>query len=194
MDERPPLPVRLVIGLGNPGARYALTRHNVGFMVAEVLAMRCRAEFSVRLPSAVAAQFTTEHAESWIAKPLCFMNRSGRAVRELLANCGDADAGILVIYDDFHLPLGRIRFRAKGSAGGQNGVKSIIETLGTEDFHRLRIGIGEPPPFVNPADFVLEPVPLGERDQLRDVIDLATEGADAWLRTGDIQGCMNQYN
>lgn len=163
-------------------------------MAAEVLAMRCHVEFSLRLAHAVAARFTSEVAENWIAKPLCFMNRSGWAVRELLANCGDADAGILIIYDDFHLPLGRIRFRAKGSAGGQNGVKSIIETLGTEDFHRLRIGIGAPSPHVDPADFVLEPVPLGERDQLREVIDLAAEGADAWLRSGDIQGCMNQYN
>lgn len=206
--------IRVVVGLGNPGARYAMTRHNVGFMLADILADRLGVSFDVKLEYCVAARFDSEGVEAWIVKPQCYMNRSGLAVREVLSRGGDAAAGILVAYDDFHLPLGRIRFRARGSAGGQNGVKSVIEVLGTEEFDRLRVGIGpnptcepdgepdsEPssgdvewPALQNPADYVLSVVPEVERDLLRDTLDRATDGAHDWLRTGDVRDCMNRYN
>ncbi len=146
-DEPDPVDetVRIVVGLGNPGARYAMTRHNAGFMVADVLADRLGVSFDLKLEYSVAARVEAEGVEAWIVKPQCYMNRSGLAVREVLSRGGDAAAGILVAYDDFHLPLGRIRFRASGSAGGQNGVKSVIEVLGTEEFGRLRVGIGPAP-------------------------------------------------
>ena len=187
-------PTRIVVGLGNPGPRYRDTRHNVGFRAVDLLAERLRVEREEPLSHSVAARIQVGEARVWLAKPLTFMNRSGRAVRELLEVSGDVDAGILIIYDDFHLPLGRIRFRPKGSAGGQNGVKSIIETLGREDFGRLRIGIGSPRAGEDPADHVLSPVPPGERRVLEETIELAAEGAESWIRSGDLVDCMNRYN
>jgi len=223
-DERPE--TRIVVGLGNPGARYERTRHNVGFRIADRLASRLGRSFDVRLASGVAFRHRIEveieaagvapsgppdevvepsgealarpnpgrGIEVWCAKPFTYMNRSGAAVLELLAKCGDSQAGILIAYDDFHLPLGKLRFRASGSAGGQNGVQSVIDALGRADFPRLRVGIGSPAPGEDPADYVLAEVPPSDVEVLEEAVERAAEGAEAWARGADVRDCMNRYN
>jgi len=186
--------VRLVVGLGNPGPRYADTRHNAGFLLADRLAARCGARFDIRGSHFVAARGRVGDTDLWIAKPSCYMNRSGLAVLELIDECGVQVTGILVAYDDFHLPFGALRFRRKGSAGGQNGVQNILDLLGREEFRRLRIGIGSPAPGEDPADHVLAPIPPSERRVLDATLEAGAEGAELFARTGDIDTCMNRYN
>jgi PTH1 family peptidyl-tRNA hydrolase len=177
--------VKLVVGLGNPGARYAATRHNVGFRVVEAFAAAHR----IRLQSAgdlAVGRGALAGEELWVAEPLGYMNRSGSAVRGLLEETSGEPGALLVVYDDLDLPLGQLRFKRAGGHGGHNGVRSIIEALGTDSFLRLKVGIGRPPVGRDPVEYVLEPfsaqegavmVPAVER--ARDAITVAlTEGVD----------------
>ena len=144
--------IKLIVGLGNPGNKYVKTRHNAGFNVLDILAgdngwknWRDTSHISVR----------TSVGKIILAKPALFMNNSGDAVRALLDYHGISPDEMIVISDDFSLELGLLRFRLKGSSGGHNGLESIINHTGTSSFPRLRIGIGQVPPFIDPADFVL---------------------------------------
>ena len=138
-----PSPFRLLVGLGNPGRDYAGTRHNVGFMIADRLAAKSRAEFRTEKGWKAAVAKT---GDLLLCKPLTYMNLSGESVRAVSDFYKIAPAEVLVVLDDTALPLGRLRFRPEGSAGGHNGLKSIIEHLGTPAFPRLRIGIGAAEP------------------------------------------------
>jgi PTH1 family peptidyl-tRNA hydrolase len=185
--------VSLVVGLGNPGRRYRATRHNIGFMVVETL--RGRAGDPEERESCHSALWRAEVAgrEVVLARPLAFMNRSGAPVRELAEKCGASPEEVLVVCDDFHLDFGVLRLRRVGSHGGHNGMRSIIAALGTQEFPRLRIGIGAAPPGEDPAEFVLEKFGADERDRLDDVVAQAADCVELVLKAGLEEG-MNRYN
>ncbi len=169
--------MKAVVGLGNPGPEYALTRHNLGFMVVDLLAQRWGARWR---PGR--GDYWEAEGEALLVKPTTFMNLSGIAVRQLAERYGLEPEEILVIVDDVNLPFGRLRLRTKGSSGGHRGLESIIFHLGTENFPRLRVGIGPKPEGLSLADFVLSEFTEEERKNLPKVLEAAAQGAELWLR------------
>lgn len=172
----------LVAGLGNPGKQYSLTRHNVGFMVADALAGELAAEFSFRKFAAEFSQTKVGREKIILVKPQTYMNKSGEAVARFVHYFKIPSNRMLVMYDDFHLELGVVRLRLRGSAGGHNGVQSIIETLGTADFPRLRIGVGKP--CGDTADFVLAEFAPAEKVILQKSISRSVKIVGAVFRDG----------
>jgi PTH1 family peptidyl-tRNA hydrolase len=184
----------LIAGLGNPGAQYEWTRHNCGFLVIDELARRAGREVRVRECQALTARVHIGGAEALLVKPQTFMNLSGVAVRELMVRYEISDAArVLVISDDFALPFGRLRVRSKGSAGGHNGLKSVIAKLGTQDFPRLRLGIAPDHPIRDSAAFVLAEFSRGERDALAEMVTRAADAVEVVLTKG-IAEAMSRYN
>jgi len=185
--------MKLVVGLGNPGPKYAGTRHNIGFDVVDYLAAapgvgRWRSRFEAQVTEAV------EGAEQvLLVKPETFMNLSGRAVRAAMDFYKVPVSDLLVVCDDIALPLGKLRARAKGSDGGQKGLRSIQEHLGTPDYPRLRIGVGSPGEHLDAADHVLSRFKPGERAAVADAVAQAALGVLLWVRQG-IDVCMNRVN
>jgi PTH1 family peptidyl-tRNA hydrolase len=184
--------VRLVVGLGNPGERYRSTRHNAGFMALDLLAARVRVAFR-DAEDASTAETRLGDEPVLLVKPLCFMNRSGVPVARLLAARGAAPSDLVVIVDDVALETGRIRVRATGGHGGHNGLRSLVETLGTEEFVRVRIGVrsGELPRDLSP--YVLSDVPADEARAVEAGIALAADAAEAVVREG-AAAAMNRFN
>lgn len=176
--------MRLIVGLGNPGVRYERTRHNLGFMVADQIARTLGAQFEKEQHHATTATASWRGRRALLAKPLTFMNRSGEAVRPLAHYYKIEPADILVVYDDLALPPGRLRMRRSGSAGGHNGVRSIIDCLGVESFARLRIGIGPVPPKWSGADYVLAALDADEWAEASHWVERAAEAALLWLEDG----------
>jgi PTH1 family peptidyl-tRNA hydrolase len=184
----------LVVGLGNPGPKYEWTRHNCGFMVVDELARRGRKEIKAPECQALTARATIGGEEALLVKPQTFMNLSGVAVAALKKKYEvGKNSSILVISDDLALPFGRIRIRALGSAGGQKGLKSIIEKLGGQDFPRARLGIAPDHPVKDAADFVLSEFPKKDRDALARIVALAADAVEAVLTTG-VANAMSKYN
>ncbi len=185
--------MKLVVGLGNPGRKYRGTRHNVGFEVVAAVASALGAgSSSGKFQSeVVSARAGTESI--LLLSPLTYMNRSGQAVREAVDFYKLNLVDLLVICDDINLPSGKLRIRASGSAGGQNGLKDIIEKLGTEEFSRLRIGVGRPPGNIDPADWVLSPFHEEEREGIMVAITRAREATLTWIESG-VSACMNRFN
>lgn len=191
--------IRLVAGLGNPGARYDKTRHNVGFMVVDRVAREGGVRFRPYGKLARLAELKNRTGQAVLLKPMVYMNRSGRAVGDLAVRKRLETEQILVVVDDFNLPFGKLRFRAGGSAGGHNGLASIIRTLGTDSFPRLRCGIGFDPGSeesreVVAHDFVLSEFFPGEAESLDEFIERAAAATRLWIETGDVEQCMNRYN
>lgn len=184
--------VKLVVGLGNPGARYTNTRHNVGFMVLDRLARRAGAPLTRRQCGALVAVAKVAGQRACLTKPQTYMNLSGEAVACLLRYYKVSPADLLVVYDDRDLPLGRIRLREKGSAGGHRGVESIIAALGTSDLPRLRIGIGRPSEM-DAVDHVLGGFSAEERPTAETALDRAVEAVECALQEG-LAVAMNRYN
>lgn len=184
---------QLLVGLGNPGDRYAGTRHNVGFDVLDRLAARrgFGLEHDKRLNARV-GKTRLGGDEVWCLQPLDFMNRSGPVVARMAREREVPVDQVLVISDDFHLPLGKLRVRRGGSAGGHNGLKSLIGALGTDTFPRLRIGIGEPG-RVPVESFVLTRFRPAERDTIDEALDRATDCVEDWFELGP-DPTMNRYN
>jgi PTH1 family peptidyl-tRNA hydrolase len=184
--------MKVVVGLGNPGSRYAGTRHNVGYAVVDSLAESPRAgRFQGRFQAQVAELF--EDAEKiLLVKPETFMNLSGRSVRQVLDFYQVPAADLLVVCDDINLPLGKLRFRARGSHGGHNGLRDVQNHLGTAEYVRLRIGVGAPPED-QAVDYVLGRFRPGERPVIDDAVAQAAQGVLLWVREG-IEACMNRYN
>ena len=187
--------MKLIVGLGNPGREYRDTRHNVGFLVIDELARRHQLTLAMapaQVPDAfVAKKFGA--APMLVAKPLTFMNRSGDAVAAL-ARYYDLTAGdVLVVVDEAAIPFGRLRARPRGSAGGHNGLKSIIERLGTTEFARLRLGVGRGDPRRDLADHVLSTFEPEERQGLEELITRAADAAEMFAVAG-IDKVMNAYN
>ncbi|MFN2465725.1 MAG: aminoacyl-tRNA hydrolase [Candidatus Dormibacteria bacterium] len=185
----------LVVGLGNPGASYRGTRHNIGFMAIDALADRLHAQVGTREAGALVgrAGIPGGALDVVLSKPQTFMNLSGRAVSPLLRKHGLSPQHLWVIHDDIDLPFGRLRIRRGGGAGGHNGVSSIIDALGGErDFVRLRMGVGRPDPAVA-VDYVLAPFPGDERERLAEFCDLVVEAVVTALVEG-LDVTMNRYN
>ncbi len=184
----------LVVGLGNPGKGYCFHRHNAGFMVVDRLAATLRVTFEPCGKLGAIGRIEERSRRGFLLKPLTYMNRSGRAVGEVRDHYDIPLARVLVVSDDFNLPLGRIRIRRKGSDGGHNGLSSIIRTLGTEEFSRLRVGVGPLPSGKDPADFVLSDFCRKERVPLQEVLVLASEALRLWIEGDDLELLMSRYN
>ena len=187
--------MKLIVGLGNPGREYRETRHNVGFMVADEMAKRHNLTLAMA-PSQVPDAFIAKKygaAPFLIAKPLTFMNRSGDAVAALAQYYDIAAADLLVVVDEVALPFGRLRARAGGSAGGHNGLKSVIERLGTMEFPRLRLGVGRGDARRDLADHVLSKFEADEQSALGEFITRAADAAEMFAVDG-IEKVMNTYN
>lgn len=185
--------MRIIVGLGNPGRRYQGTRHNVGFAVADEVARRIGADFESGRAETLTARQGRGLAAVLVAKPLTMMNLSGESVAGLAGFYKVDPASILVVADDVNLPLGRLRLRARGSAGGHNGLRSIIGCLGTEEFPRLRVGVGRGDPRRDLADHVLARFDGDERDEVERTITRAADAVDTFLAEG-IEAAMNQHN
>ena len=185
--------VRLVVGLGNPGRRYANTRHNMGFLVIEEVRRRHEgAPVSRRADSRVTV-LDRDAGPVILAEPQTYMNRSGPAVRDLLAEVGGAPEDLLVVCDDLALPFGVLRLRRRGSAGGHHGLESIGDAIGGGDFPRLRVGIGRPSEATDAADFVLDRFAADERERLPEILREAADCVEAVLALG-VDQAMNRYN
>jgi PTH1 family peptidyl-tRNA hydrolase len=185
--------MKLIVGLGNVGRKYDQTRHNVGFEVLNRLAERFGAgqskdKFDGRL---MEARVGDERV--LLLWPHTFMNLSGQSVGPTLDFYKLERSDLLVICDDFNLPLGKLRFRREGSAGGQNGLADIIRRLGSEEFSRLRVGIGPVPANWNAADFVLGKFAAAEKDTVEEIVVRAADGAECWVTSG-IATSMNRFN
>jgi PTH1 family peptidyl-tRNA hydrolase len=185
--------VRAIIGLGNPGEEYSGTRHNVGFWVVSLLARRHNLRLNRHRYNARYGQGTLHGVPVLLAQPMTYMNRSGEAVRALLKAYRLSPQQMLIVYDDLALPLGTLRLRPRGSSGGHNGVRSIIEAIGTEEFPRLRIGIGTPPEGIDPADYVLSPFEESEKSLMRQMLEIAADACEAWL-IEPIERVMSRFN
>jgi PTH1 family peptidyl-tRNA hydrolase len=186
------LMVKVVVGLGNPGSRYDGTRHNVGFAVVDVLAAGPGAG---RFQSRFAAQVAEVDEDGYkilLVKPETFMNLSGSCVRRVVDFYKVELADLLVVCDDFNLPLGKLRVRARGTHGGHNGLRDIQNHLGTTEYARLRLGVGAPP-GEGAVDHVLGRFRPGERPVIEDAVVRAAQAVGVWVRQG-VEVCMNQYN
>ncbi len=178
----------LVVGLGNPGPRYAETRHNLGFWVVDRLAREERLAWKQQ-----GRAFTTRWGSGWLMKPTTFMNASGEAVAPFVRYYKIDPERLLVVHDDMDLPLGRMRLRRGGSAGGQKGVRSIIEQLGTDRFDRLRLGIGRPPAGWDAAGWVLSKFAPEERRVADRVVAAAAEAVRIWRDQG-LEAAQQRFN
>lgn len=188
--------MKLIVGLGNPGPRYRGTYHNVGFDVVDEVARRRGVSFDAAPADALMAKVRDDAQAAMLAilaKPLTFMNLSGEAVGALQRYFRIAVEDVLVVVDDAALPMGRLRIRARGSAGGHNGLKSIIAGLGTDGFARLRVGVGRGDARRDLADHVLSRVAGGEREALSEATQVAADAAELFM-TAPIGELMNRFN
>ena len=184
----------LIVGLGNPGDKYEATRHNVGFMVADELGERQRAPIQKLKFKALTSLFTISGEKVLVMKPVTYMNLSGEAVRPAADFYKISPDHVLVISDDTALAVGRLRIRRGGSAGGHNGLKSIIQHLGTDQFPRLRVGVGEKPhPDYDLADWVLGRFTGEDKKAIDAAVKRAADGVECILKDGLEQG-MNRFN
>jgi PTH1 family peptidyl-tRNA hydrolase len=185
--------LKLLVGLGNPGPEYARTRHNVGFMVADRLAGRLRADFALRKFGAEIAEVDLKGERLWIVKPQTFMNHSGEAVGAAARFYKLAPADVIVVHDDLELDPFRVQVKVGGGHGGNNGLKSVNAHLGTPEYVRVRVGIGRPPHPSQSAGWVLAKIPKGLEPELEACIDLATDAALSAIEGGAVRA-MNEFN
>lgn len=183
----------LIVGLGNPGPQYARTRHNIGWLVVERLADAYGLRFDQLQSKGRVAQGSPHDRRLILVKPLTYMNLSGEAVGPLLRFYKIPLDHLLVIYDEMDIPFATLRMRPNGGAGGHGGMKSIIATLGSENFARLRVGVGRPPAGWDPPDYLLSPWTKDEEAQLPDLTQRAAQAAHVWLTEG-LLPAMNQFN
>ena len=186
--------MRVVVGLGNPGSRYQSTRHNIGFDVVAELARRTSADGPKRKFDAD----VFDAGGGWgdkllLVTPQTYMNLSGRSVRGLLDFYKLSPLDLLVVCDDINLPLGRLRIRKSGSAGGQKGLADIIRQAGTEDVPRMRLGVGAPPGPVDAADWVLGKFTADESGEVGRLVTAAADAVETWVRSG-LEAAMNRHN
>ena len=185
--------MKVIVGLGNPGPRYKNTRHNLGFMVLDALAARLGVGFDTEKHQGLMATATHDGQKLLLIKPLTFMNLSGNCVAPAVKNKVDAPGAVLVVVDEVQLPLGRVRLRAEGSAGGHNGLKSLIERLGTQAFPRLRMGVGDKEHAGNLSEHVLGSFHPDEYAAVREMVEKGVEASLLWAVEG-VEKAMNVYN
>lgn len=185
----------LLVGLGNPGPEYEWTRHNLGFMLIDKLAAEAGATVKRKECRSLVGSATIEHERVWLVKPQTFMNMSGAAVAGFVAKeeIADVSKSLIVISDDLALPFGTIRLRERGSAGGHNGLKSIIGAIGTNEFMRLRIGIQPEHPISDAKAFVLDEFPKAQREEVEKILDKAAAAVHSVMREG-IKKAMSVFN
>ncbi|MCP4639592.1 MAG: aminoacyl-tRNA hydrolase [bacterium] len=185
--------MKIIVGLGNPGTQYRNTRHNVGFRAVDCVTDRLGISGSREKHDALLAEGRLGAERILVVKPLTFMNRSGLAVAKAARNAIEDMGDLLVVVDDVELPLGRVRFRASGSAGGHNGLKSIIEHVGTRDFPRLRLGVGREASGDGLIDHVLSSFRPEEWPVVNEMVERAADGVLRFLEAG-IETAMNEFN
>ncbi|MBY8855067.1 aminoacyl-tRNA hydrolase [Nocardia sp. CA2R105] len=191
--ERPTGPA-LVIGLGNPGSEYERTRHNAGFMVADVLAGRVGGRFTVHKKSgADLLEARLDGRKVLVAKPRSFMNVSGRPVAALARFFSIPPTEVIVVHDELDLEFGTVRLKRGGGEGGHNGLRSVSNALTTKDYLRVRFGIGRPPGRQDPADYVLKPFSSVERKELPVIVEQAADAVELLLRVG-LEAAQNQVH
>ncbi len=184
--------MKIIVGLGNPGIPYRMTRHNIGFQVVDRLAQFNHIPIRTK-------RFKSLYGTGWIdsqqiilAKPMTFMNQSGEAVKRMTDFFHLSIEDLVIVHDDLDLPVGRIRFKPKGGDGGHQGVRSVIERMGGNHFLRLKVGIGRPPPGVDSADYVLDPFDKMEQSHLDQILSQAAESLKVLLLEG-LKKAMNQF-
>jgi len=185
--------MKLVVGLGNPGRRYEGTRHNIGFAVLRELAVKfghgpTKAKFNGEVVEAI-----LDGQKALLLSPLTYMNRSGQSVQAAKSFYKIPDEDLLVVCDDLNLPLAKCRIRSRGSSGGQKGLEDIVRQIGSDDFARLRVGIGSPPEGWDRPDYVLSKFTKEELPQIKQIVHIAAEVVVAWACEG-VEACMNRYN
>jgi PTH1 family peptidyl-tRNA hydrolase len=186
--------VKLIAGLGNPGREYHWTRHNLGFLLLDELAREHRIPLDRRGLKSVYGRGRMARGEVILAKPQTYMNLSGEAVQRLLHFFKIPTQELIVLHDDLDLPWGKIRIRIGGSSGGHRGILSIQESLGSEGFVRLKIGIGRPPiPGRDPSDYVLDPLPEEKKEELAAILKRAAEAVETILARGP-QEAMSRFH
>ncbi len=183
----------LIVGLGNPGKDYENTRHNVGFWTIDELARRCAVSVTKLERRALTADATLAHKRVLLAKPQTYMNSSGEAVRQLMDFYKIDITKLIVINDDIDIPLGTVRIRKEGSHGGQNGLRSVIQHVGSSDFARIRLGIGRPSGRKDPSGHVLGPFRGDDEITARQMVDRAANAVETWLTDG-IELAMTRWN
>lgn len=196
MSEDPPKPsftTFLIVGLGNPGEEYADTRHNVGFMVVDLLAQQLGLTLTRDSHEALWAGAPFGDDQIVIAKPATFMNDSGRSVKTLLAELEIDPEAMIVVHDDIDLPVGQVRVKAGGSSGGHRGVDSIVAKIGVDSFVRARVGVGRPPGKQDPAEYVLCDFSKADRPDIEFAIATAAQAIVHALEHG-VESAMNEYN
>jgi len=183
----------LIVGLGNPGKEYAGSRHNLGFQVVEALSRRLQIKGTSNKHWAITAESNFKGEKVMLAQPITYMNLSGRAVRELVRYYKVEFSDLLVIYDDLDIPPGSIRLRAGGGSAGHRGLQSIIDSLGTNEFPRLRIGIGKAPDGIEAAEYVLLPVEEPDKTLLKEAVERSVDAVLSFIYSG-LESAMNVYN
>ena len=185
--------MKLVAGLGNPGVRYAFTRHNVGFWVLDILERRGWVSLNRYMHQALGGRGRIGTEEVFFVRPITYMNRSGESLVPLLRYLGLGAEDLLVVYDDVALPTGRLRLRGRGSSGGHKGIASIIGGLGTDEFSRLRLGVGPLPPGTDLPDFILSKFTAREREEMGELVEKAADAVELFVTAG-LTEAMNRYN
>ncbi len=185
--------LRCIIGLGNPGPKYAETRHNVGFRVIDLLAARHQFPTPQRMLQAIVGEGRIKSSQVLLVKPMTFMNESGRAVARLCVHFDLLPSDLLVIYDDINIDLGMLRLRRAGSSGSHKGMQSIIDHLATDQIPRLRLGIGRLPPEAEARGFVLSPFDPDEEQVAEELIHQATDAAESVVVEG-MEAAMRRFN
>jgi PTH1 family peptidyl-tRNA hydrolase len=185
--------VKVIVGLGNPGKKYEKTRHNLGFMVVDRLAFANEIVLNKKKHYSLVASWRAGGEEALLVKPRTYMNRSGAAVRSLCNELGLKAEDFIVIHDDLDLPLKHIRIRQRGGAGGHRGVLSVLEALESQNFLRVRIGVGRPPRGVDATEYVLEPFWAQEEVFLTDMVSHAAEAVETLLESGPLRA-MERFN
>jgi PTH1 family peptidyl-tRNA hydrolase len=185
--------VKVIVGLGNPGRKYELTKHNVGFWAVDQLSDKWDLPFQKEKWNSQVAEGVVGGEKVYLLKPLTYMNLSGEAVGAALRFLKLPIEDLLVIFDDMDIPLGQLRLRQKGSSGGHNGIKSLIQHLGTEQFNRVKIGINRPPARMTVVDYVLAPFSETDHPIAADAAIASAEAANEWMRN-DFLSAMNKYN
>lgn len=184
--------MKIIVGLGNPGVPYRMSRHNIGFQVVDRLAQINHVSVRTKRFESLYGRGSIDSQEVILVKPISFMNRSGGAVKKAADFFHLGVEDLVVIHDDMDLSFGRLRFKRRGGDGGHQGVRSIIESLGENTFLRLKVGIGRPPQEMDPADYVLEDFDKAEQSRLDQVLSQAAESLEVLLLEG-LQTAMNQF-
>ncbi len=185
--------MKIIIGLGNPGRKYARTRHNAGFMAVDELARSLHVDIAQEKFHALIGRARIDSEQSVLVKPQTYMNESGRAAGSIVRDTYAAFSDLIVVHDELDIALGSVRVKVGGGHGGHNGLRSIIEHLGTPDFIRVRIGIGRPAPDTDPADYVLKPFLAGEREAVPEIMARAAEAIKSIVQDGPARA-MNIFN